>query len=402
MDENGSFSGNLPSGVYTAEIEADGYVRTYIEVEVSEQETEVSGYLIPSVEEGSTGIVLTWDGEGTDLDLTLFTPYQGSDGDMAHIGGGVLSDNYSNRILSDNTAGCEVAYINTAEPGSYKLYVNDYTDSLAGNYTGNLSGLNIHIYIYNSNGFVAEYTFPMGEKGVVWEAAEIRGGTVTPGTRVYSSLEGKQWWMQNKEKKRLVKSITYDADGSLYSRSEYDSRGNQTKAIGYYGDGSIFWWKEYEYDSRGNQTKAIDYNSDGSIRDWHEYEYDSRGNETKETYYNSDGNIGFWFEYEYEYDSVGNQTKKISYEDDGSMDGWEEYEYDSAGNLTRVVVYNGEGHNIHWYEYEYDSAGKLKKENRYDGSVAEYEYDGAGNLIKTTYYDFDGSSLYSWTEYIYE
>jgi hypothetical protein len=433
-DENGSFSGNLPSGVYTAEIEADGYIRTYIEVEVSEQETEVSGYLIPSVKEGSTGIVLAWDGEGTDLDLTLFTPYQGSGGDMAHIGGSVLSDSYGNEIISDNTAGCEVAYINTAEVGSYKLYVNDYTDSLAGNYTKNLNGLNIHIYIYNSNGFVAEYTFPTGEKGVVWEAAEIRGETVTPVTRVYSSLDGKQWWTQSKEKKQLVEKITYDADGSIsgWNEYEYDSAGNKVKEITYLADGILFNWTEYEYDSRGNltrenihaydtgiekyiyeheyeydsvgnQTKATRYKNDGSIAGWTEYEYDSHGNQTKETIYGNDGSISGW--YEYEYDSVGNLTKEIWYNgDDGSSRAWTEYEYDSAGNMT-LETSQYENGSLRYYECEYDNAGKLmKKTSYYHDSLDvwwEYEYDSAGYMTKETYYGFDGS-LSSWTEYIYE
>lgn len=90
-------------------------------------------------------------------------------------------------------------YINSAEPGSFKLYVNNYTDSRAGNYSSDtMSVLNIHIYIYDSTGLIAEYIFPAGQAGVVWEVLDISGSQLTPSRRVYSSLTGKTWWLENK------------------------------------------------------------------------------------------------------------------------------------------------------------------------------------------------------------
>lgn len=199
-DAEGLIKASLPSGTYTAQIEAPGYAVSYMEVVVAERETTAVSYVLPAVPEGSTGIVLTWDDGSVDLDLTVFTPWQASDGDMAHIGGKTQADGHGNYLVADNNAGCEVLYINSAETGSYKLYVNNYTDSLSGSYSSAaLSASNVRVYIYDSTGFVAEYAFTAGQTGVVWEVADINGGQPTPGQRVYSRLEGKNWWTVNKD-----------------------------------------------------------------------------------------------------------------------------------------------------------------------------------------------------------
>lgn len=198
--EGGSLDTTLPSGTYTAQIDAPGYGRTFLEIRVDEGETSADSYVLPSLEAGTTGVVLTWEGTDADLDLTLFTPFWSTGGDMARVGGPTMDDGCGNRLLWDNSAGCEVVYVNTAQTGSYKVYVSDYTDSQAGNYAAGVLGtLDIHIYVYDEGGFVAEYTFPVGQTGVVWEVAEINGSRITPSQRVYSSVEGKDWWLENKE-----------------------------------------------------------------------------------------------------------------------------------------------------------------------------------------------------------
>lgn len=197
--QSGELSMNLPSGVYTVQLHADGYLDIYVKIEVAEESAAKDVYVMPQLNEGQTGVVLTWEGEEADLDLTLFTPYQAENGDMAHIGGSVKEDGRGNALVSDNKGRCEAMYINSGETGSYKLYVNDYTDSMAGNYTADTLGrINVHIYIYNSAGFVAEYTMPLGQDGVVWEVLELNGNTITPAQRVYSEVSGKNWWMEDK------------------------------------------------------------------------------------------------------------------------------------------------------------------------------------------------------------
>ena len=233
-DGSGLVNTTLQAGTYTAQIDVPGYATTYLTVEVAEQETAVDGYVIPAVAEGQTGVVLTWDGQ-VDLDLTLFTPYQSTGGDMAHIGGAVTEDGHGNHLVADNTSGCEVMYINTAESGSYKLYVNNYTDSQAGNYiSGTMAVLNIHIYIYDSTGLIAEYIFPVEQAGVVWEVLDISGSQLTPSQRVYSSLAGKTWWLENKESSARVswleeKGLTITPQGEF--TYWWDSSAYVTKSI---------------------------------------------------------------------------------------------------------------------------------------------------------------------------
>ena len=430
-DAEGRIETTLPAGTYTAQIDAAGYATVYVTVEVAEQETTAEGYLLPAVPEGQTGIVLTWEGEA-DLDLTLFTPYQSTGGDMAHIGGSIASDGNGNSLVADNASGCEVMYVNTAAAGSYKLYVNDYTESSAGNYAADtMEGLNIHIYIYDSTGLIAELVFPAGQTGVVWEAADLNGGRVTPGQRVYVSLEGKSWWTQSKEQMVLVKTTSYNSDGSQGNWVEYsyDAAGNLTREIGYDPDGSIdhryeynydaagnltrkTWyrpgdikwnWYEYSYDAAGNQTRYIEYLPDGIINDWIEWSYDAAGNQTRVTTYNTVGSIKYWTEYSY--DAAGNKTGETHYDSDGSMSGWDEYSYDAAGNKTRVTHYGYTGSMSGWYEYSYDAAGNMTREIwcRSDGSIYhwyEYSYDEAGNMTRETCYNSDGS-ISIWYECTY-
>ena len=393
-DVDGKVNTTLPSGTYTAQIDVTGYASAYVTVEVAEQETTAEGYVLPALTADQAGIVMTWEGL-TDLDLTLFTPYQSTNGDMAHIGGRITEDGYGNSLVADNAAGCEVMYVNTAVSGSYKLYVNNYTESEAGNYSSSqLSNLNIHIYIYDSNGLIAEYSFPAGQIGVVWEVADLNGGQVTPSQRVYVSLEGKSWWTESKKKMVLVKEISYDSDGNIIDVTEYsyDTVGNLVEITDHAIDVDRYYRERYGYDTAGNLI-LVTYD-DGS---WGEYSYDSVGNLMQATYYDYDGIIFSEWEYsydlagnlimvdsysdvggssrtEYSYDSVGNLIQKNDYGSGGS-NGWYEYSYDSVGNLMKETYYGSDGNIRQWYEYSYDSVGILMQEIRYFGD----------NIVRTEY-----------------
>lgn len=199
-DENGLVSAELPEGTYTVSAERDDYMTTYLNVIVTGAKNSYKGYLVPKISKGQSAVVLTWDAGDVDLDLTVFTPYQTEGGDMAHIGGSVLFDEYGNRLLTEERTGVEVAYIDTAVLGSYKVYVNNYTDSLAGNYDSDaLSTLHAHVCIYSSEGMLEDYTIPSDSNGVVWEVAQISGAQVTANQRVYKELDGKNWWLESKE-----------------------------------------------------------------------------------------------------------------------------------------------------------------------------------------------------------
>ena len=202
----------------------------------------------------------------------------------------------------------------------------------------------------------------------------------------------------------VVKKTLYNPDGSVDSWHdyEYDSVGNMTKDIYYWGsDGTLLYRYEYEYDSK--LTKETYYGTDGDIDGWNEYEYDNAGNQTKKIWSDSNGKSSvIW---EKEYDSAGNEAKRISYGYNDSVNR-DEYEYDSAGNKSKWIGYDKDGNIDDWYEYEYDRRGNKTKETRYhsDGSIwywSEYEYDSAGKQIKNTSYKSDGS-IRAWEEYEYD
>lgn len=242
--ENGELKAELPSGVYTVQFHTEGYLDSYLEVEVMEETVSRDVYVMPGIAESQTAVVLTWDGEDVDLDLTLFTPDQAEGGDMAHIGGSVDQDGKGNILVSDNSSRCEVMFINSGAEGNYKLYVNDYTDSVAGSYASDaLYRVNVHIYIYHSDGLVAEYTVPVGQTGVVWEVAEINGKNVTPAQRVYSEISGKTWWIQDKsvwsEEEDAELREVLNNEGSDWAKLYYDyltTDPHGIELVNWYGD----------------------------------------------------------------------------------------------------------------------------------------------------------------------
>lgn len=279
-DEAGEIRTELPAGTYTAQINVPGYASSYVTVEVAEKETEVESYVLPTPEEGQTGIVLSWEGEA-DLDLTLFTPYQSTDGDMAHIGGNTAGDSYGNRLVADNAADCEVMYVNTSEPGSYKLYVNNYTESEAENYSSDqLGGLNVHVYIYDNTGLLEEFSFPVGESGVVWEVADLNGGRVTPAQRVYRNLAGKKWWTQSKwvldlEENANLRKLMEGMVVAAWGSNDYEPYGYSRGAVN-----SMQAWVDKLY--QGNWENMGDWLADGApivfYSPYNDYNYDGGQN----------------------------------------------------------------------------------------------------------------------------
>lgn len=440
VGEGGSLDTALPSGIYTAQVDAPGCARTFLEIRVEDGAASVDGYVLRSLQEGMAGVVLTWTGADVDLDLTLFTPFQSTAGDMAHVGGQVSGDEHGNSLLSDNSAGCEVIYVNTAQDGSYKLYVSDYTNVQAGNYGADVLGkADIHIYIYDSTGLVAECVFPAGQKGVVWEVAEISGSRITPSQRVYDRMDGKTWWLEKKQKKRLVRrnwiEENYEGNWDEYC---YDDLGNLTKLLYHRGD-AVYQWEEYSYDSAGKRIKETEYGSDGLVN--HEITYDSMGNEImfevfgdgyerRETLYdsqgrevkytlyygmgyNEDGSVEIVIDYwtEKSYDSLGREIKCVRYDgcmgtDDCVVSRWTEMSYDDQGKRAKSVDYNSDGSVIEWTEMIYDDRENIIKRIRYDsgGSVSfreEISYDSWGNLTGEFGYMANGDLLEGW-EYAYD
>ena len=205
-----------------------------------------------------------------------------------------------------------------------------------------------------------------------------------------------------------VKAISYNDDGIYaWCESEYDKDGNCTKYTEYLGDGSIKEWSEYTYDAMGNKTKAIEYEGTDSIYYWGEYEYNEKGNETKRIVYFFGGSTDQTeYEWEYEYDEMGNVIKKTCYNEYGSS--WEKYEYDEMGNCTSDIGYHGDGTVFSTHSRQYDEMGNQITEFYKDSNIEyrkEYEYDDMGNKTKEIEYRGNGirSSRYDYKrEYEYD
>ena len=206
-DESGQAEITLPRGHYTIETAVDGYERTWKSITVNpymeegeDAPVETSVYLIPALAEGESAFVLTWrDDVEVDLDLTLFTSLAGDDGNMGHIGEGITTDDAQDYLVSDNSSGCEVIYGSAAYgQGPLKAYVCNYTQAQRHLPFASWRDLDIHLYIYQPDGQVAEFRPDENAGGVVWEAAAVRNGSISAYNRFYDNIEGKSWWQDEK------------------------------------------------------------------------------------------------------------------------------------------------------------------------------------------------------------
>jgi hypothetical protein len=269
-DADGQAAIDLKTGTYTVQIMADGYSTMYYALEVGTDDTSLKCYAAPVNNDNKKTIVLTWDNPNYDLDLTIFTPYKGGNGDTAYIGSGVDSDSHGNYIQSDNSAVCEVAYIDGTNTGDYKIYVNNYTDTQAGNLSSDILGsANAHVYIYANNVLVADYAVPIGTNGVVWEVVDISGTTYQPCQRVYSDVSGKKCW--NKDKTAPDTSL----DDELYARffnGEVGANYFDGDYELYYDTLVSFYAEEYGMDAP--EIEWFDLDNDGKNEPyWDDYYY---------------------------------------------------------------------------------------------------------------------------------
>ena len=219
-DENGYVKIDLPQGNYTIEAIHDAYVTSFINVNLSEQSNTQCIYMVKNPTDNQVAVLLTWDTDN-DIDLTVFTPYQGIYGDMDHIGGYALNDEHGNSIISDNSKGCELAYIDVNKQGRYKIYVCDYEHVASRDYyTDSLANCNARIYIYYPDGRIETIILSARATGVVWEVAEVSNSSVSIQNRVYSTMDGKGWWLVNKSIVVDQQNTEFTEGMQIYGRLE--------------------------------------------------------------------------------------------------------------------------------------------------------------------------------------
>ncbi|MCM1388153.1 MAG: hypothetical protein NC231_12565 [Bacillus sp. (in: Bacteria)] len=206
----------------------------------------------------------------------------------------------------------------------------------------------------------------------------------------------------------LTKSISYDTEGNITeiyepAKPEEEDNGDYTKYSGgtsYDADGNIIWShiSKNEYDDNENQiklttTQMSDY-GDG-LKTYimgSEWEYDDNNRMIKAIYYADDG-ITVSQTCEYAYDSAGNCITETAYDADGSVTSTVDREYDAEGHVIKETQTNADGSGYTLTESEYDNRGNMIKqstESKYDyytaSYLSEYEYDTDDRQVRYTYY----------------
>jgi uncharacterized protein YfaP (DUF2135 family) len=200
-DKSGILTVALVPGVYTIEVNMTDYQTMYYTVIANPMISSnvYEFYATPTLDEGEYAIVLTWGATPSDLDSHLFTT-SGSSSD--HIWFGERTDDYGSYLDVDDTTsyGPETVTIQKFDANSYYKYcVVDYTNCSSENYKSTeMSESMACVKVYSSDGLLASYSVPTGQKGVVWEVFEIRNGQISPIQRYYSNVENKTWWHSDK------------------------------------------------------------------------------------------------------------------------------------------------------------------------------------------------------------
>ena len=147
-----------------------------------------------------------------------------------------------------------------------------------------------------------------------------------------------------------------------------------------YVDGESYLWTRFEYDERGNRIHRINYAADGSVADDERKEYDEEGQVRKHILY-VEGDFLYWVEYEYK----GPRNNR---------EGMKKTEKDRDGNIIKVT------------EEEYIQGIYTTKRTEYDGAgnvqtaCIFSEYDEYGNPVKVITRKNDGTE-YPTSEYRY-
>ncbi|MBR3306300.1 MAG: zinc-ribbon domain-containing protein [Lachnospiraceae bacterium] len=193
-DANGYAYVPLSPGMYTVEVEKEGYDNFFMNIHVYEGLSTVYLSTSPKLAEGEVRIQLTWGQTPSDLDSHLFAPYT-SRGEQ-HIW-------YSNKTIStgenldvDDTSsyGPETITIPALRDGEYKYYVVDYTNSNRNNFSYEMSYSGATVRVYTSHGLTNTWHVPQGMQGIIWEVFEMRNGRIIPINRYYTYNNDQDWY----------------------------------------------------------------------------------------------------------------------------------------------------------------------------------------------------------------
>lgn len=189
-DEEGIYSGDLPSGNYTAVLQKEGYLDGLLSVLV------VGDYILtqPTISlspggilAGDLRVVLNWGEHPRDLDAHLIGTKTENSDDYFHVNFRQLQyqDEKQLAILDiddRNGYGPEtITLSNKLVDGHYVYSVHDYTNR--SDFESNPSPLSLSgatVYVYSDEQLVATFTVPSDSTGNLWRVFEIVDGVILP------------------------------------------------------------------------------------------------------------------------------------------------------------------------------------------------------------------------------
>lgn len=196
-DQNGDLRTHLRLGMYTAQIDQDGYEVLYYNIISDGSGNQTVINVLPELMENELAIVLTWGSSPNDLDSHLFDPNDNN----GHIWYGAPWNNYGASLDVDVTRGYgpETVTISNLTNGLYKYYVADFSNCSAGNLRSTqMSYSDATVNVYSSSGLLQSFHVPTNQAGVIWEVFEIRNRRIVPIQRYYSNIQDKSWWHSSK------------------------------------------------------------------------------------------------------------------------------------------------------------------------------------------------------------
>lgn len=185
------------------------------------------------------------------------------------------------------------------------------------------------------------------------------------------------------------KSLDYEVDGSIDSRStyNYDSLNKLVTMKTYRGDTTLVTISTFLYDSLGNRINEkienVHESEKGHNANYY-YRFDNKGNCIEMRGYNSKGTL--FTTYSYRYDSLGHRLEENWLEANGDTISYVKYTYDNHGNKSEEQRKYSSSDLIYTTNYRYNEEGTLIEEISGNGnSRVNYQLDKKGNCVRIIY-----------------
>ncbi|WP_411343615.1 S-layer homology domain-containing protein [Paenibacillus sp. WLX1005] len=178
---DGEYRLDLPPGVYTGELQKDGYLITYVTVSVlAEEYTETDAVAIPKAGQDQIRIVLTWGEFPQDEDAHLTGP--AGDGYGFHIS--PMDENnyiYNDEVYAQldqdqqKSYGPETITIRKRMDGQYMFYVTNYSAMQSSSAASlSRSSARVQVYVGDASAPMKTYDIPTeGGNETVWRVFDL-------------------------------------------------------------------------------------------------------------------------------------------------------------------------------------------------------------------------------------